>query len=234
MQTIGLIGGITPQSTIMYYEVLNELAAKEFGAKHSCKVIINALDFGEISRLQTEGRWDLLDTIMVDAAKSLEQAGAGLIVICANTMHLCIDAITKKVKIPVIHIAEATAQNIVQQNIKKVALLGTKYTMEKPFFKDILKTYGVETIIPNESDRDIIHNVIYDELSKGLMLDASKTGYLKIIENLEQQGVEGIVLGCTEIPLLINQDDLAIPVFDTTTIHAIKAFELAKISVLTF
>jgi len=227
MQTIGLIGGITPQSTVMYYEVLNDLAAKEFGAKHSCKVIINSLDFGEISALQAEGRWDLLDIIMEKAAKSLEQAGAGLIVICANTMHLCIDAITKKVKIPVVHIAEATAQKIVQQDIKKVALLGTKYTMEKHFFKDILKSYGVETIIPNESERDIIHNVIYNELSKGLLLDASKKAYLKIINNLIEQGLEGVILGCTEIPLLINQEDVSTPVFDTTTIHANKAFELA-------
>jgi len=228
MQTIGLIGGITPQSTIMYYDVLNALASEKFGAKHSCKVIINSLDFGEVSKLQAESRWDLLDAMMVNAAKSLEHAGAGLIVICANTMHLCIDAIRSHVKTPVVHIAEATAQKIMHKNINKVALLGTKYTMEKPFFKDILKNFDIGTIIPNDEERTIIHNVIYEELSKRLLLDTSKQAYLKIIESLIHKGAEGVILGCTEIPLLIKQDDVSVPVFDTTTIHATKAFEIAS------
>ena len=228
MQTIGLIGGITPQSTIMYYQVLNDLASNAFGTNHSCKVIINSLDFGEVSQLQAEGRWDRLDSIMQDAALSLENAGASLIVICANTMHLCIDAIKQVVRIPVVHIAEATAKNIKEMNIKKVALLGTKYTMEKPFFKAILKNYGVETIIPNVEERDLVHQVIYNELSKGLLLNTSKQTYLKITENLTKQGAEGVILGCTEIPLLINQTDVNVPVFDTTTIHAIEAFKMAR------
>lgn len=228
METIGLIGGITPQSTIMYYQVLNELASKEVGLEHTCKVVINSLDFGVVSKLQSEGRWDLLDTIMEDAALSLERAGANSIVICANTMHLCVDAIREKVSIPVIHIAEATAKKILEKGIKKIALIGTKYTMEKPFFKDILENFGIETIIPEDDERTIIHNVIYDELSKGELLDSSKNAYLTIINKLIDRGVEGVILGCTEIPLLINQSDVNVPVFDTTTIHANEAFEVAK------
>ncbi|MCB0462608.1 MAG: aspartate/glutamate racemase family protein [Flavobacteriaceae bacterium] len=231
MQTIGLIGGITPQSTIMYYQVLNDLAAQTFGGIHSSKLIINSLDFGEISRLQSQGRWDKLDTIMQDAALGLEKSGASMIVICANTMHLCVEAIKQVVSIPVIHIAEATVKRILDQNISKVALLGTKYTMEKPFFKEVLKTFGIETIIPDEKDRDTIHKVIYDELSKGLLLNTSKEAYLKIIEKLVSEGAEGIILGCTEIPLLIKQDNVSVPVFDTTTIHATAAFELAHKSI---
>lgn len=231
MQTVGLIGGITPQSTIMYYQVLNDLATQTFGGIHSCKVIINSLDFGEISELQSQNDWDKLDAIMQDAALSLENSGAGLIVICANTMHLCVDAIKRVVVIPVVHIAEATAKSIKDKDIRKVALLGTKYTMEKPFFKEMLSTFSIDTIIPDESDRDIIHKVIYEELSKGLLLDGSKKDYLKIIEKLIEQGAEGIILGCTEIPLLIKQDDVSVPVFDTTTIHATTAFELARQSI---
>lgn len=227
MQTIGLIGGITPQSTIMYYQVLNDLAAKALGGTHSCKVIINSLDFGEISALQSQGRWDKLDTIMQDAALSLQKSGAGMVVICANTMHLCVEAIKRVVSIPVIHIAEETSKCILDKNLTKVALLGTKYTMEKPFFREVLKTNGIETIIPDENDRNTIHKIIYDELSKGLLLDSSKESYLKIIEKLITQDAEGIILGCTEIPLLIKQTDVSVPVFDTTTIHATAAFNYA-------
>jgi aspartate racemase len=232
MQTIGLIGGITPQSTIMYYQVLNKLASKEFGSIHSCKVILNSLDFGEISSLQVEGRWDLLDKIMQDAAKSLERAGASVIVICANTMHLCVTAIEEVVKIPVVHIAKATAKKVQELKFSKVALLGTRYTMEKPFFKDILGNCSIKTIIPNDDEREIIHRVIYDELSKGLLLDKSKQDYLKVIRSLIERGAEGVILGCTEIPLLILQNDVSVPVFDTTTIHANEAFNIIKREVI--
>lgn len=228
MKTIGLIGGITPQSTIMYYQVLNKLATESFGEKHSAKVLINSMDFGQISQLQTEGKWDVLATIMVDAAKSLEAAGASCIVICANTMHLTINEVKEAVQIPVIHIAEATGEEILEKKLKKVALLGTKYTMEKTFYTDVLKSMGIETIIPDKEDRAIIHTVIYNELAKGVLNKNSKEAYLKIIRKLEEQGVEGVILGCTEIPLLIKQEDVSIPVFDTTTIHATKAFNLSK------
>ncbi|RBW56470.1 aspartate/glutamate racemase family protein [Tenacibaculum sp. E3R01] len=228
MKTIGLIGGITPQSTIMYYQVLNNLASKEYGDKHSAKVIINSVDFGEISKLQSEGKWDVLDGIMANAAKSLENAGATSILICANTMHLTIEAIRKVVQIPVIHIAEATGEQILEKKISKVALLGTKYTMEKTFYIDVLKSMGIEVIIPEKVDREIVHTIIYDELSKGVLKATSKEAYITIINKLENKGAEGIILGCTEIPLLIQQEDVSIPVFDTTTIHATKAFNLSK------
>jgi len=227
MQTIGLIGGITPQSTILYYEVLNSLASRKFGSLHSCKVIINSVDFGEIAELQKSNHWDKLEDIMCKAALSLEKAGAGLILICANTMHLTIDAVKNTVSIPVIHIAEVTAEQILIKGIKKVALLGTKYTMELPFYKDILSTFGIETIIPDEKDREVINTIIYDELTIGLLTETSKKAYLKIIDKLINLGAEGVILGCTEIPLLINQSDVEVAVFDTTTIHATKAFNLA-------
>ncbi|WP_064967258.1 aspartate/glutamate racemase family protein [Tenacibaculum ovolyticum] len=225
MKTIGLIGGITPQSTIMYYQVLNKLASETFGEKHSAKVVMNAVDFGEISKLQSEGRWDLLATIMVDAAKSLQAAGAHCILICANTMHLTIAEVREAVTIPVIHIAEATGTMILESKLKKVALLGTKYTMEKNFYTDVLKNMGIEAIIPEEEDRTIIHDVIYKELSKGILNEGSQKAYIAIIEELAQKGAEGVILGCTEIPLLIAQKDVSIPVFDTTTIHATAAFK---------
>ena len=224
MKTIGLIGGITPQSTIMYYEVLNSLASEHFGEGHSCEVIINSVNFAEIANLQKENRWDKLNDIMADAGKSLELAGATCILICANTMHLTIDAVREVVNIPVIHIAEATAEIIIEKRLKTVALLGTKYTMEKNFYIDVLRSFGIKTIVPNLEDRNKVHRIIYDELSKGVLNDASKHVYLKIIKKLIKDGAEGVILGCTEIPLLIKQTDVSVPVFDTTMIHATKSF----------
>ena len=228
MNKIGLIGGITPESTILYYRILNQLNAAQRGDKHSAKVIMNSFDFGEISALQTDNRWDLLNVLMAESGKNLENAGATCILICANTMHLCIDAVRKAVQIPVLHIAEATAEAITKKELKKVALLGTKYTMEKTFFKDILSSYGIATMIPNEKDREIIHQVIYTELAKGEINEISKQKYLKIIEKLIKEGAEGIVLGCTEIPLLIEQQEVSVPVFDTTAIHAAAGFSFVN------
>lgn len=228
MKKIGLIGGITPESTILYYRILNELNFNNLGKPHSAEVVINSFDFGQISNLQKQGRWDLLDEIMANAGKNLEDAGANCIIICANTMHLCIDAVRKVVNIPVIHIAEATAKSILEKKIKKVALLGTKYTMEKDFFIDILKSNHIDTIIPDLEDRDVIHNVIYDELSAGILNPVSKEKYLNIINKLIKNGAEGIILGCTEIPLLIHQEDVSVPTFDTTKIHATAAFNFSN------
>jgi aspartate racemase len=228
MKKIGLIGGITPESTILYYRILNELNSNNLGKPHSAEVVINSFDFGQIAKLQKESRWDLLAEIMANTGKNLENAGANCIIICANTMHLCIDAVRKAVNIPVIHIAEATSKSIHKKDLKKVALLGTKYTMEKDFFINILTSFGIETIIPNLEDRNEIHRVIYDELSSGEINKTSKENYLKIIKKLIKNGAEGIILGCTEIPLLIQQEDVSVPVFDTTTIHATAAFEYSK------
>lgn len=227
MKTIGLIGGITPQSTVLYYQILNDLANAKFGGNHSCKTIIHSLDFGEISKLQSEDDWETLDTIMENAATSLERAGADLIIICANTMHLSIDAVRNSVSIPVIHIAEATAEKIKALQITKVALLGTRYTMEKEFFKNILISNGIEVVVPSFDDRQKIHDIIYTELAKGIINDASKQIYLQIIEKLMTNGIKGVILGCTEIPLLIQQKDVSVPVFDTTFIHANAAFNSA-------
>jgi aspartate racemase len=227
MKTIGLIGGITPQSTILYYQILNELAEEHYGNNHSAKCVIYSVDFGEIQKLQHDNRWDLLNEIMAEAGKGLEKAGADVILICANTMHLTIEAVRKSVSIPVIHIAEATSQKILAKELKTVALLGTKYTMEFDFYKDVLTTFGIQYIIPNAAEREEINRVIYEELSKGELKATSREAYIKIIERLQQEGAEGVILGCTEIPLLIKQEDVSIPVFDTTTIHATSAMAFA-------
>lgn len=225
MNKIGLIGGITPESTILYYRILNQLNSKKLGEPHSAKVIINSFDFGEIANLQKENRWDLLDELMAKAAVDLEKAGAEVIIICANTMHLCVDAVRKAIHIPVIHIAEATAKKIVKKEIATVALLGTKYTMEKTFFIDVLASFGIQTIVPELEDRNEIHRVIYDELSKGEIKLLSKNNYIHIINKLIGKGAEVVILGCTEIPLLIQQEDVPVPVFDTTTLHANAAYD---------
>ena len=227
MKKIGLIGGITPESTVLYYQILNRLNANQLGKTHSAELILTSFDFGQISQLVEEGRWDLLNKKMAEAGTNLENAGASCILICANTMHLCIDAVRKVVGIPVIHIADSTAKEIQKKGIQKVALLGTKYTMEKDFFRDILNKHEIETIIPDVEERDEIHRIIYDELAQGEFKKSSKEKYLKIIDSLILNGAEGIVLGCTEIPLLINQNDVSLPIFDTTRIHAAAGFEFA-------
>ena len=227
MKKIGLIGGITPESTVLYYQILNRLNANQLGKTHSAELIITSFDFGQISQLVEKGRWDLLNKKMAEAGTNLENAGASCILICANTMHLCIDAVRKVVRIPVIHIADSTAKEIQKKGIQKVALLGTKYTMEKDFFRDILNKHAIETIIPDVEERDEIHRIIYDELAQGEFKKSSKEKYLKIIDRLILKGAKGIILGCTEIPLLINQNDVSLPIFDTTSIHATAAFDFA-------
>ena len=227
MKKIGLIGGITPESTVLYYQILNRLNANQLGKTHSAELILTSFDFGQISQLVEQGRWDLLNKKMAEAGTNLENAGASCILICANTMHLCIDAVRKEVRIPVIHIADSTAKEIQKKGIQKVALLGTKYTMEKDFFRDILKKHAIATIIPDVEERDEIHRIIYDELAQGEFKKSSKEKYLKIIDSLILKGAKGIILGCTEIPLLINQNDVSLPIFDTTRIHAAAGFEFA-------
>ena len=227
MKKIGLIGGITPESTVLYYQILNRLNANQLGKTHSAKLIIDLFDFGKTSKLVEKGRWDLLNKKMAEAVTNLENADASCILICANTMHLCIDAVRKVVRIPVIHIADSTAKEIQKKGIQKVALLGTKYTMEKDFFRDILNKHAIETIIPDVEERDEIHRIIYDELAQGEFKKSSKEKYLKIIDSLILNGAEGIILGCTEIPLLINQNDVSLPIFDTTKIHAAAGFKFA-------
>jgi aspartate racemase len=228
MKKIGLIGGMSWESSQVYYEIINEKVRDILGGFHSAKCIMESVDFAEIEKLQHADDWDSLNKIMVDSALNLQNAKADVIVLCTNTMHLCSEEIIKNINIPFLHIAEATGKIIKEKNIKKVLLLGTKFTMEKDFFKNILiNKFGIETIIPNERDRDIVHEIIYKELVHGVVDAKSKKEYQRIINGSIKNGAEGVILGCTEIPLLINNSDVDIPTFDTTRIHAESTVEFA-------
>lgn len=228
MKIIGLIGGMSWESSAVYYDLINIKVREILGGFHSCKSIMVTVDFAEIEKLQHQDEWEKLDKIMVASTKQLEAAGADIVVLCTNTMHLCSPAIIKNISIPFLHIAEATGLEIVKKGLKKVALLGTKFTMEKDFYKEyIFNKFDVEVIIPNNEEREHIHRIIYQELVHGKIKDESREIYKLIISNLEQKGAEGVILGCTEIPLLISESDVNIPTFDTTTIHAEKAVEWA-------
>lgn len=224
MKTIGLIGGMSWESSLEYYRIINETVKKELGGFHSAKSIMYSVDFAEIETLQHQARWDELTRVMVQAAQTLEKAGAGMILICTNTMHKMADDVQNNINIPLLHIADATAQVIQEKGLQNIGLLGTKYTMEQDFYKGRLTDkYGLNILIPADNDRKMIHDVIYDELCLGKIQESSKTEYIKIINDLIQDGAEGVILGCTEIPLLIKQKDVPVPVLDTARIHAEKA-----------
>lgn len=223
MKTIGLIGGMSWESTVTYYQIINETIKKELGGLHSGKILLYSVDFDEIEKCQAEGDWDKSAKILSEVAIKLEKAGADYIVICTNTMHKVAPQIQSQISIPIIHIAEATCDKLKENSIKKVALLGTKYTMTQDFYKSKLEEGGISVIIPDEQDVEIVNNVIYNELCLGKVLDTSKKKYIEIIEKLSKKGAEGVILGCTEIGLLINQNDTLLPVFNTTKIHAEKA-----------
>jgi len=227
MKTIGLIGGLSWESTTVYYQTINEKVKDLLGGYHSAKCVIVSVDFAEIEKLQKIEDWESQNKIMVQSAKQLEKAGTDLIILCTNTMHLCSDAIINNISIPFLHIAKATAEKIKENKLNKIALLGTKFTMEKDFYKDILTAYGIEVIIPNEYDRNLVHDIIYKELVHGKINNKSKEAYKSVIKDLEDRGAEGVILGCTEIPLLIKQNDVDIPIFDTTKIHAVSAVIMA-------
>ena len=231
MKTIGLIGGMSWESSIVYYELINKEVRKSLGGFHSSKNLMFTVDFDHIVKLQHEGKLEELDAIMVDAAQRLERGGADIIVLCTNTMHLCAPAIKQNISIPFLHIAEAAGLEIVKQNIHKVALLGTRFTMEKDFYKNVLaEQFNIEVIIPTDDEMDKIHQIIYGELVQGEIKDESRKVYQDIIKNLENRGAEGVILGCTEIPLLISDADVDIPTFDTTRLHAEKAVEWALLN----
>ena len=227
MKTIGLIGGMSWESTVTYYQIVNEIVKKELGGFHSAKVLLYSVDFSEIEICQANGDWDKSADILSAAAINLEKAGADFIVICTNTMHKVAPQIQSRIDIPIIHIAEATADELKTHNIKKVALLGTKYTMTQDFYKEKLESAGITVLIPNEQEIEMINDVIYNELCLGNIIDTSKEKYRCVIENLAEQGAQGVILGCTEIGQLIQQKDSALPIFDTTIIHASKAAKLA-------
>lgn len=227
MKVIGLIGGMSWESSLEYYRIINRSVKKRLGGFHSAKILMYSVDFAEIEELQTKGLWTESGEILADAAERLEKGGAEMIVLCTNTMHKLSDAITSRVRIPMIHIADAAAGSVKQQGFKKAALLGTRYTMEQDFYKDRLKYNGLDVIIPDADDMTIIHDVIYEELVKGIILDSSREKYQQIIEKLKNKGAEAVILGCTEIGLLIKGEDSVLPVFDTTQIHAEAAVKLA-------
>ncbi len=227
MKTIGLIGGMSWKSTITYYTIINEVTKKKLGGLHSSKCILYSVDFHEIEECQARGAWERSGEILADAAHRLEMAGADIIVICTNTMHKVSDIIQQKITLPILHIAEATAAELVASKIKRVALLGTKYTMQQDFYKSKLIEADLEVMIPEEKDLELINTTIYEELCLGIISKKSKDEFLRIIQSLANSGAEGIILGCTEIGLLVEQQDTPIPLFDTTLIHAMKAALLA-------
>jgi len=227
MKKIGLIGGMSWESTLLYYELINKKVKATLGGLHSADCVIESVDFSGIAELQAKGDWKALDDLMISRAKNLEGSGAELLMICANTMHLCVEAIEQHTNIPIVHIAEVTADQIKEAQLDKVALLGTKFTMEKDFFKNILINKGIDVIVPDQKGRDLVHDIIYNELVRGDIKIESKKIYLEIIADLKAKGAQGIILGCTEIPLLIGPEDTDIPLFNTTKIHAEKTVELS-------
>jgi aspartate racemase len=230
IKTIGLIGGMSWESTQEYYKLLNCGVKEKLGGLNSAKIILHSLNFEEIAKMQSVEDWKTLEKTMINSAQKLENAGADFVLICTNTMHKLADQVETAIKIPLIHIADATADSIKNKKITKVGLLGTKFTMEQAFYKDRLKEkHGIDVVIPTDSDRQIIHDVIYNELCLGEIREDSKKEYLRIINNLVKLGAQGIVLGCTEIPSLIKQDDVnsSIIIFDTTQIHANYALKQA-------
>ncbi len=227
MKIIGMIGGMSWESTVTYYQVINETIKQKLGGFHSAKILLYSVDFDEIEKCQASGSWDKSAEILADAAMRLAQAGADFIVICTNTMHKVVPEIKKHISIPIIHIAEATAECLKEKGITTVGLLGTKYTMMQDFYKAKLMEAGIRVVIPDEDDVEVVNHVIYDELCLGIIRKQSQMKYLSIIECLKAKGAQGVILGCTEIGLLIHQEDTDIPVFDTTRIHAEKAAALS-------
>ena len=223
MKTIGLIGGMSWENTVSYYKIINETVKEQLGGLHSAKILLYSVDFAEIEKCQASGEWEKSGEILAEAAHNLEKAGADFIVICTNTMHKVVSIIQKKIRIPVLHIAEATEQELKKDNIKKVALLGTKYTMTQDFYKDKIQENQIEVIIPEEKDIEFVNHVIYDELCLGVINEDSRKEFKRIIEDLKTSGAQGVILGCTEIGLLVQQKDSCLSVYDTTEIHARKA-----------
>lgn len=227
MKKIGLIGGMSWESTSLYYKIINEYISRKKGGLYSAECILYSVDFNEISSLQKSGDWKKCGEILGNIAKKLETAGADFIVICTNTMHKVVADVEKYINIPVIHIAEAAYNKIKQAGIKNIGLLGTKYTMKEDFYKKILFEKGLNVIVPDDDDMEYINNVIFNELCRGEIKHQSKEKFLEIVEKLKSKGAEGVILGCTEIVMLISQKDIDIKVFDTTEIHAETAAELS-------
>lgn len=227
MKTIGLIGGMSYESTIPYYKIINDEVNKALGGLHSAKVVLYSVDFDEIESRQRSNDWDECGQILKNAAISLEKAGADIILICTNTMHKVFHEVQAGVKVPVLHIAMATASKLIENDIKRVALLGTIYTMTQDFYKSVLIESGLEVVIPDDIQMQEINRIIFEELCKGKIVESSREYFIKVIESLKEKGAQAVILGCTEIGLLVTEDKSALKVFDTTVIHAKAAVEAA-------
>ncbi|HQR22129.1 MAG TPA: aspartate/glutamate racemase family protein [Burkholderiaceae bacterium] len=228
MKTIGLIGGMSWESTVPYYQLINQSTRERLGGLHSAKIVLASVDFDPVEQMQRAGDWASAGALLADVARSLERAGADFLVLCTNTMHKVAPAIEAAVSLPLLHIADATAEEIRAAGISTVGLLGTRFTMEQDFYKDRLEDrYGLSVLTPGAPDRDVVHRVIYDELCLGRVLDTSRAAYVDVMDDLVRQGAQAIILGCTEITLLIRPSDARVPLFDTTAIHARKAVDWA-------
>jgi len=228
VKIIGLLGGMSWESTAPYYRYINESIKERLGGYHSAKVILYSVDFDEVERLQQSGNWEAAGSLLAQAARAIESAGADCLLLCTNTMHKVTPAIEAAVCIPLLHIVDATAQQIKSTGLSKIGLLGTRFTMEVAFYTDRLNArHGLSVLIPDEQDREIIHRVIYEELCRGQVVNKSRTEYCRVMADLVRRGAEGIILGCTEISILVGADDSSVPLFDTTRIHACKAVEWA-------
>jgi aspartate racemase len=228
MKTIGLIGGMSWESSMAYYRIINETTRARLGGLHSAKSIMYSVDFGEIEALQHQGNWDDLLIRMINVARNVEKGGADFVIICTNTMHKMAEDVQNHITIPLLHIADASADKIKSRGMKTVALLGTRFTMEENFYKGrLIRNYGLEVMIPPTDEMQIVHDVIYNELCVGEIRESSKKQYVDIMKRLMENGAEGIILGCTEIGLLVQDQDCRVPLFDTTRIHAEAAVEYA-------
>lgn len=227
MKTIGLLGGMSWESTQSYYRAINQAVREQLGGLHSAKIVLYSVDFAEIETLQVQGDWDKAGELLAAAASAVERAGADFLVICTNTMHKVAPAIAAGISLPILHIADATADELIAQGVTKVGLLGTRFTMEQAFYKDRLVARGIAVVVPDQDDRNHVNRVIYEELCLGVIKADSRARYLDIIHRLQLQSAEAVILGCTEIALLVQQSDTPVALFDTTAIHARQAVRLA-------
>ena len=227
MKTIGMLGGMSWESTAEYYRLANERVRERLGGVHSARIVLDSVDFADIEALQTAGDWDGAGTVLAERARAVQAAGAELLVLCTNTMHKVADVVAAAMTIPLLHIGDVTAERIRAAGLETVGLLGTAFTMEQDFYRDRLAAHGIRTIVPGAPDRADVHRIIYDELVRGVVSEASRAVYREVIARLVREGAEGIVLGCTEIELLVDQDDSAVPVFPTTRIHVDAAVDAA-------
>ncbi len=228
MKTIGLLGGMSWESTELYYRSINASVKQKLGGLHSARIVMVSVDFDEIEQLQHKDQWDQAGEVLALASQQIEAAGADFLLICTNTMHKVVPQIEAAIGIPILHIADATAEQMQKQKIKSVGLLGTKFTMDQAFYKGrLIDKYGLNVIVPSEVDREIVHRVIYDELVLGIVKEESRNEYLRIMQQMHEDGAEGIIEGCTEIVMLVQQEHTDIPLFDTTAIHAQAAVAMA-------